>query len=236
MRDGFDLLGDPADETRLLVHRQLGLSLPIPGHPTRVSAHPPAPPTYDVVIALDDLAVELGVRIDTLPAGGDPVALAAALTQAYAMSRSDQVRRVGALRGRLLGHGFHGGANTIYVRRDSGATPQMEHVQVVVHQTADATWAVYLTTRYASADIDVIRWAHLRSAMAGQQHWDAAAPRLVAPPLWPTTSAFAEPAARLRLTAAAQAEAEHKRDELGPLTEAEPTAPVDALIGSAPRE
>ena len=228
--EGFELLGTPADETRLLVHRGRGFSIPIPGHPVLAASIPPAPPTYDVIVTLTDLAVEIGVRIDRMPLGPEPVALAAALTQAYATSRAADLRRVGGLRGRLLGDGFDGGANTIYARRDAGPAPQMEHVQVVVHEEDDATYAVYLTTRYAAADVDVVRWANLRTAMAGTQRWDAGDPRTEPPRLWPEASAFAEPGARLLLSPSAHAEAQRKSAELGQLTEAQAAALVDALI------
>jgi hypothetical protein len=231
--EGFVLLGTPADETRLLVHRGHGFSIPIPGHPVLAASIPPGLPAYDVVVELTDLPVEIGVRIDRMPLGPEPVALAATLTQAYAASRAAELRRVGPLRGRLLGQGFDGGANTIYARRDAGPAPQMEHVQVVVHEEDDATYAVYLTTRYAAADVDVVRWANLRTAMAGTQRWDADDPRTEAPRLWPAASAFAELGPRLLLSPAAHAEAQRKSAELGPLTEPQAAALVDVLISTA---
>lgn len=229
------LLGSPADETRLLAHRGRGFSIPIPGHPVLATALPPGPPAYDAVVTMTDLAIEIGVRIDTLPAGTEPLALASSLTQAYAVSRAREVRRVAPLRGRLLGDGFHAGANTIYQRRDGGPAALMEHVQVHVREDIDAgaTWAVYVTTRYAAADLDVVRWAHLRSAMAGQEQWNPAQPRTAAPPLWPAHSDFAELTARLLLLPEAHAEAQRKSTELGPLSEADAAAVVDELISTA---
>ena len=230
--DGFELLGAPADETRLLLHRGRGFSLPIPGHASRVAV-PAGPPAHDVAVAMADLAVEIGVRIDALPTAAEPAALAASLTQAYALARAAQVRRVAALRGRLLGEGFHAGANTIYQRRDTGPAPLMEHLQVLVRADDTTAWAVYVTTRYAAADLDVVRWAHLRSAMAGHERWEPAGPRTVAPLLWPAYSEFAELDARLRLLPAAQTEAHRKSRELGPLSEADAAAVVDELISAA---
>jgi hypothetical protein len=230
---GLVLLGDAADETRLLAAPGGGFSIPIPGHPVLVTWLPSGPPAYHAIVVLGDLPVELGVRIDALSTDVEPQALAASLTQAYAMSRAQEVGRVAPLRGRLLGAGFHGGANTIYVQRDPSPSPQMEHLHVHVHRDGATTWAVYVTTRWASADVDVVRWAHLRSATAGQEQWDAGAPRRTPPRLWPAHSSFADLDARLRLLPAAQNDAERMSTELGPLGDAEASTLVDALISTA---
>ena len=224
------LLGVPADETRLLVHHGRALTIPLPGHPALAATLPAPPPAYDVVATLADLAVEIGVRVDELPRGNNPTALAASLTQAYALTRAQEVRRIMGLRPHQLGAGFDAGTNTIYTRRDAGPTPQMEHLTVLVRDDARATYAVHVTVRYAAADLDVVRWNHLRAALAGGPAWDDEAARTAPAALWPAESAFAALDARLQLTAAAQAEAERKATELGPLDEAAAAAFLDALV------
>jgi hypothetical protein len=227
------LLGSAADETRLLVHPLHGFSMPIPGHPALATPATPGPPAYHALVKMTDLPVELGVRIDALATSTDPQALAMSLTQAYAMSRAQEVRRVAPLRGRLLGHGFQGGANTIYVVRDAGPASQMEHVEVHTRQDGETTWAVYVTTRWVSSEVDVVRWAHLRTALGGQAYWDPASPRTNAPRLWPASSVFAEPDARLQLLPAAQGDAEKMSAELGPLGDDDANGLVDLLINTA---
>lgn len=227
------MLGAATDETRLLVHRGHGFSIPIPGRAVQETALPEGPPTYHALVTMTDLPVEIGVRIDELPSEMDPQALAMALTQAYATSRAQDLRRVAALRGRLLGQGFHGGANTIYVIRSADPPTRMEHIEVHTRQDGDKIWAVYVTTRWAPSEVDVVRWAHLRTALGGQAHWGADAPRTEPPRLWPARSRFAELDARLQLVPEAMGDADTMSTELGEISDDDANLTIDMLINTA---
>jgi hypothetical protein len=78
----FELLGSDDDETRLLRAPACGYSLALGGHP-RIAPAPEGRAVYDVVLALGDVSVHHGFRIDELGAGLDPKSLAESLATAY---------------------------------------------------------------------------------------------------------------------------------------------------------
>src|SRR4051794_19660259 len=126
----FELLGSAADETRLLVERETGYSIPIPGHPAL--AQPPATlPAYAALVLMADQPINLGFRIDTLPVGVELQPLATALAATYATNRAGHAPGVTQLLGRELAHGATAGARSIYdvretVTRDARSMEQLE--------------------------------------------------------------------------------------------------------------
>jgi hypothetical protein len=207
----FDLLGDATDETRLLRHAS-GYSIAIPGHPAITTA-PASPPGYDTVVTLADQPMDLGFRLDALPAGSEPKALAQTLALAYATGRgatSPKARSLGS---------------TVTPKRAAAAAclypvgDQLENLVVIVRPRADGIDAIYMTARYATKDITPIRWAAVRAAMLTSHAWDPAAPRTAPPALWPSDSVFALPGVTMRFTEGAWAEAQAKARDVGALAD-----------------
>ena len=229
---GFALLGAPDDETRLLVHRASGYSTPIPGHPTLVAQDPrTAPPRYDAIVRLADLKLEHGVRIDELPAGTDPEELAQALARAYASDRAATPPNIRPVVPAGRPEGTRGAATAMYMLRDVSGT--IEQLVVLVHPRDGGLWALYHTIRHALREVTPVQWAHVRSATVDKQHWDPAAPRTVAPPLWPAHSAYAKPSATLELTPEAWSEAQAKAADVGPLDDRDTEQLVHVLLETA---
>ena len=200
----FALLGSVGDETRLLVHRSAGYSIPIPGHPTITESTEPVP-KLDLVVTMTDLDVELGVRLDTLPSGMEPAALAIALATAFGTTRAGTAPTVRAAK--------INAATAIYEIK--GESDRLEHLTVAVKERDGGLWALYLVVRYRIANVTPIQWANLRTAMFPNQHWDPAAPHASAPRLWPAASTFAAPTPALALTDQAAREATAKAADLG---------------------
>lgn len=203
----FALLGSVGDETRLLVHRSAGYSIPIPGHPTITEPTEPLP-KLDLVVTMTDLDVELGVRLDTLPSGMQPAALSIALATAFGTTRAGTAPTVRAAKADT--------ATALYEIK--GESDRLEHLTVAVKERDGGLWALYLIARYRIANVTPLQWANLRSAMFPNQHWDPAAPRASAPPLWPTASTFAMPTPALALTEQAAREASAKAADLGAMS------------------
>lgn len=216
---GFELLGDTEDETRLLLHRGCGYSIPIPGHPVVSREPPPESPRFDVVIQLSDLPVAVLFRLDVVPTGMQAEALATSLVQAYATGRAADTPRGGPVGGSLVTPGADGQASLIYSLPESGGKQQMEHVSVTAHAHPEGLWALYQSMRHSNQEVNPVKWAHLRNAMYRNAHWDPAQPRTSPPALWPPSSAFAELSGSLTLTEEAWAEAQAKATDIGPLTD-----------------
>jgi len=229
--DGFVLLGAPEDETRLLLHRGCGFSIAIPGHPTLTTPSQPSP-RYDTLVTLSDLRIELGFRLDQLPTGTEPRALALTLATAYASERTDERPRPDALPPPLRARGADAAVRVSYaVRGHEPAT--IELLVVTVRRHDRGLWALYLTARHAVPDLNPVQWANVRAALLGHQHWEPAAPRTEATRVWPAASAFAELAAPLTLSAHAWSEAQHKAAAIGPLEDHQTERLVRLLVDVA---
>lgn len=228
----FELLGSDDDHTRLLVSREAGYSIPVPGRPL-LRPTPAGPPAYDVVVEMRDLPMELGFRIDRLPAGTDPQALVIALAQAYGTNRATEVPSVRPLRGSQLARGAAGGATCVYnVRPAADANPEarvMEQVEVHVRPHADRLHALYYTVRYLVPGVSPVQWGHFRAAVRGHQLWDPEQPVPAVPTLFPP-SAFAAPNVTLSFTDHAWVEARAKAADLGQMSDDETTALLQALV------
>jgi hypothetical protein len=222
--DGFVLLGDPTEETRLLVHRGCGYSTAIPGHPSLGAGAEPAP-RYDAVITLGDLRIEHGVRLDSMPTGMEPQALATALATTYANARSDGPAKVSMLPPPL--RPVDAAVFAHYVVRD--APDHMELLVVLVRPHATGLWALFHTIRHAFREVNPVQWFHLRAAVLASQHWDPEAPRTASPSLFPS-SAFAEASAKLAFTPDAWAEAQRKATDIGPLSDVESTSLLELVL------
>jgi hypothetical protein len=220
----FKLLGAEGDETRLVVD-ETGFSVPLPGHPTLGAVFLDGPPNYDVIVKLGDAGVEHGFRRDDLPPGNDPRALAQALSLAYGTNRAASPPRPRPIPDRLR-PGTGAGAQVTYPLRDE-PEPTIEQLWLLLRPTPSGFAALYHTTRFRTADLNILQWAHLRSLVLGQHRWDE--PRTTAPSLYPP-SAFALPTARLDLTDAAWAEAQAKAADVGALTTDQTTALADVLL------
>ncbi|HEV7556073.1 MAG TPA: hypothetical protein VGO00_11485, partial [Kofleriaceae bacterium] len=207
----FDLLGDATDETRLIRH-PCGYSIAVPGHPS-ITAAPAPPPNYDTVVTLADEPMQLGFRLDALPAGSEPTALAQTLALAYATGRGATAPKARSLGSSITPKGA-AAASTLYPVGE-----QLENLVVLVRPRADGIDVIYMTARYATKDITPIRWAAVRAALLTSQAWDPTAPRTTAPALWPTESTFALPGVTMRFTEAAWAEAQAKAREIGALAD-----------------
>jgi hypothetical protein len=219
----FQLLGSDGDETRLLVD-DTGYSVPLPGHPS-LGAIPEGPPTYDVIVTLGDAGVEHGFRRDAIPTGNEPRALAQALSLAYATNRAASPAKPRPIADRLR-PGTVAGAQVTYPLRDA-PEPTIEQLWLLLRPAPSGFAALYHTTRFRTADLNVLQWAHLRSLIVDQHRWGE--PRTTVPSLYPA-SAFALPAARLDLTDAAWAEAQAKAADVGALTSEQTTALADVLL------
>jgi hypothetical protein len=218
------LLGAEGDETRLLVD-ETGYSVPVPGHPSLGAVSRDGPPTYDLIVELGDANVEHGFRRDAIPDGNEPRALAQALSLAYATNRAASPPRPRPIADRLLA-GTAAGAQVTYPLRDE-PEPTIEQLWVLLRRTSSGVAALYHTTRFRTADLNMLQWAHLRSLILDQHRWGE--PRTTPPSLYPP-SVFALPAARLDLTDAARAEAQAKAADIGELTSAQTTALADVLL------
>jgi hypothetical protein len=210
----FELLGDDHDETRLLIERTSGYSVPLVGRPVLAPAQrmPGDAPAYDAIVALRDVQAEHGFRLDSLPQHDDPRALVTALVEAYARRRAENAPKPSLIGPRERAEGTLIGARAIYPLRDAAAL--MEQLEIVLRPSPGGLWAMVQTTRFVRQAIDVVHWGHLRTASYGHAHWDPGAPRTQAPAVWPT-SELALPSAALELTEMAQAEATAKARDLG---------------------
>jgi len=226
--DGFELLGSADDETRLLVHRPSGYALPVPGHPRIVDMAANASPVYDLVLAMTDLPIEVGVRLDEVPAGVAPATLATSLALAFTASRVATTPMVREDLGGWPGAGATAGASCAYALRDDAS--RLEALTVTVRAHESGCWVMYRTLGFVRDDVNPVRWANIRTAMAVHTHWDPTAPRAAAPAIWPATSELAAPGAVMRFTPAAAAEARTKADALGAMSGDDATRLLELLL------
>jgi hypothetical protein len=122
--------------------------------------------------------------------------------------------------------GAAAGAHATYEVAGPADDATMEQVWLLVRPTSGGVQAVYHTTRFRTADINHIQWAHLRTLIIDQYHWDPSAPRQSAPDLWPE-SVIARASAKLHLTDAGWSEAVAKSKDIGPLTDEHTNVLVD---------
>ena len=222
----LELLGASGDETRLLVERTTGYSVPLSGKPELAAGVPDTLPRYDAIVALRDVKAEHGFRLDDVPAAGmEPGALAKALAQAYAMNRAD-APRIKPLPEKLRG-GATAGAHAVYPVAGV-PDPTMEHLFLLLRPSPSGFYAAYHTTRFRTEDLNHIQWAHLRSTFLPFHHWDPASPRTSIPVIFPP-STFARPSGHLVLTDEAWQEAQDKAAEIGPLTDEQTSKLATAL-------
>ncbi len=222
----YDLLGSNGDETRVLADDS-GYSVALPGHPSLAPA-PEGSPRYDVIVTLSDVRVEHGFRRDELPAGTEARALAQALATAYATNRAASPPRARPI-GEKLRPGTVAGAQATYPLRDTAADPAIEQLWVLVRAVPSGFQVLYHTTRFRTAELNILEWAHLRSLMVDQHRWDPAPARRTAPAIYPA-SAFALSSAKLDLTDAAWREAAAKAEDVGALTPEQVKALADLLF------
>jgi hypothetical protein len=204
----FELLGADGDETRILRDRTSGYSVALAGHPSLVPV-PDGPVSYDVVVKLADIEVEHGFRIDDVASPMSPQALAAAFATAYASSRAKSTPTIEGIQPAHRPDGAAGGARAQYRLRDQET--DIERAWVATKPSPTGVWALYHTTRANLDRVNPMWWAHMLSTMNGQHRWSGHdAPR---PAIWPA-SAFANPSAKIDLTAAARDEAVAKARDL----------------------
>jgi len=145
----------------------VGYSLAVPGHP-RVIAPPAEAPRYDVLLKLDDAAVEIGLRVEEVgPTTVDRDELATTLVTTYGQARAaDPAKAVGqhpGRRGRAAGSDAAAGAT--YLLRDDDDV--MEFLLVTLRENA----ALYLTARFRRSQVSVFGWGSLRSILLNHQSW-----------------------------------------------------------------
>lgn len=229
----FELLGAAGDETRLLRERTTGYTVALPGHP-QLGTVPEGVPTYDAIVTLVDVPVELGFRIDDVPASGmDPKALAHSFALAYAKNRAATdlpAPRIDPMPPTLRPISTIGGARAIYRLRDTTPNPMMEQVVILLEPASSGVLALTHTTRFRTADLDTFEWAHLRAAIFDQHHWDVDYPRDRPSPIWPPESEIARCSAKLQLTPAAWDEAAAKAALIGQLSNDHAVALVEPLM------
>jgi hypothetical protein len=221
---GFELLGEAEDETRLLLHRGCGFSIPIPGHPVVSSEPLPESPRFDVVVRMSDVPITVQCRLDTVPTSMHGEALATSLAQAYAAGRATEAPRGGPVRGDLMARGADGDVSLIYSLPASGGTQQMENLSVTTRSCTEGMWALYQSILHSNQEVNPVKWAHVRSAMDRNTHWDPEDPRATPPSL-------AELDATLTLLPDAWDEAQAKAADIGPLTDDEVVSTLRLLVG-----
>jgi hypothetical protein len=229
--DGFVLLGSPDDETRLLIHRGCGFSLALPGHPALA---PPAQtsPRYDTLVRLSDLPVEHGFRLDALPDGIEPRALALSVATTFASERADAPPSPEPLPSALRARGADIAVRTSYVVRGESPTT-VELLVVTVRRHERGVWVLYHTVRHAVSELDPVQWANIRAAVLAHQHWEPRTPRMETPSVWPKESALAEPSVAMTLSAPAWSDARSKAADIGRLEDQETERLVRLLVDIA---
>jgi hypothetical protein len=212
----FELLGEDGDSVRLLRAPEIGYSIALAGRP-RIASKPTDGVAYDVVVALDDLGIEHGFRIDDMRAHHDPPELAKAIVTAYRNRRGKSESRVRLLPSAIATAGVVAGAQSMYGLKQA-EQPTMEQLWVALHPSPSGLWALYHTTRFHNDEVNTIMWGHARSSFIDQHSWDPK--RLDLPTIWPP-SEFVLPSIRLELTESASRAAQAKAEALGELTRRE---------------
>lgn len=178
-----------------------GFSMIIPGAP-RWSARAPAPgePTYEALVEVTEVPIELGFRRGEAPEGVERAPLAIALAQAYARNRSGEAPAVEALPGaQTSAWGVEAAATALYhLRAPVGRGADVEVLTVLVRSHHQMT----VTRRFSTASVDWRRWALFNAATMSSLRWD---PGMRPRPqrLWPPSS-FLEPGLMGQLRASAR--------------------------------
>lgn len=189
-------------EAALYVDERCGFSQVIPGHPRLLDvASRPGEPLAHAAVEIADLpSLTMRWRLDALPGGMQPGALAASLAQAFGMNRAAGPPRVfSAPPERLVDWGCAGAASSLYPLRQPDGAADTEEVFVLVRpDQASGTWAMVITKRFPSSTAQVRFGAFTVAANAGLR-WRPGEPAPAAPaPVWPESS-FLEPGVACRL-------------------------------------
>jgi hypothetical protein len=231
----FELRGADGDETRLVVHDELGYAIAVPGRP-HLGVAAPGSPRYDVVLAMQDAPVEVGLRMDEVPTQIRAPALVAALLTSYATTRAANLARLrpDALDAPLLPRGAACGMGASYgLRGDDDAA--MESLAIIARTTrADLVHALFLTVRFRAGDFTPFSWSNLRPALLAHQSFTPG--ELPSTAVWPPHPAFAMPKAKLELTDAAFAVAQAKAAQIGQMTPQEVGQIADVLLNATHRD
>ena len=228
---GFELRGTDDDETRILVHTQLGCSIAIPGHPHLVGVTGDGP-SRDIVVKMSDAPIELGFRMDELPTKITPNNLAPALLTSYAQMRARDPATVASqvLSGKMLPAGAETGMCASY--KVIGAIDDaMEFVAITLKPARnEIVHALHMTVRYRISETTPFAWSNLRSLLLHHQSWQPG--RLARAPVWPATSAFLKLSPLFELTDEAKAEARDKAENVGEIDRATVNQLADLLLES----
>lgn len=225
---GFELQGADGDETRLLVHLQLGYSIAVPGTP-RITKPKAELPRYDVLLALGDAPVELGFRMDEIPGSMAAPAVATSSLSSYAITRSQNPAqlRPAALDGRLLARAASSGLYAMYqVRGDDQAA--MEFLVVTAKAARSATHALHMTVRFRRGDFTPFAWSNMRPALLAHQSWSPT--ELPSQQIWPETGVFLVRSVKFELTDEAFETARAKAASIGDIAAADVDQLADILL------
>ncbi len=226
---GFELRGNDDDETRLLVHGQAGYSLAVPGRP-RIIKPALDMPRYDVVLALTDAPIEIGLRIDTLTAAEtalQPAELIRAFATAYVQSRAaapDGVELTD-MDGKSIANGATEGMRATYPLRDTEGG--MEYVGVMLR----GAQVLYVTARFTKGVTTPFAWANLRSVLQHHQSWVPG--ELASTSVWPDAPMLLKPSVKFELSESASREAQAKANEIAELSSEQVERIANLLITSA---
>jgi hypothetical protein len=223
----FELLGDPAAETRLLTH-PAGFRAGIPGHPV---AHPGSElaPVSQIRLVMADEPVEVTYRMDRVTNQLEMEALAVALAGAYAQTRAIEMPHIRPSRNEELCQNAEAGARAIY--NLPGDDTAMEWLSVLAQSvTQTEVDVLYQVVKFRRDDLNSIQFASLRTAMVGAQAWsDDPFTNLE---VWPP-SRFVVPSVALTFVDDAWAEAQTKASEIGEVDQRDVDEVTKLLIGFA---
>lgn len=228
---GFELRGTDDDETRILVHTQLGYSIAIPGHPRLLRAAGDGP-SRDVVVKMVDAPIELGLRMDEVPTKITPDHLATALLTSYAQMRARDPAAVASqvLSGKMLPLGAATGTCASY-KVVGNIDDAMEFIAITLKPARnEIVHAVHMTVRYRISETTPFAWSNLRSLLLRHQSWEPGRPARAS--VWPATSAFLKLSPLFELTDEAKVEAKAKADDVGEIDRATVNQLADLLLDS----
>jgi hypothetical protein len=233
---GFELQGQDGDETRLLVHVQLGYAVAIPGRP-RVIKRPVGGPSYDVVLQLQDAPVELGFRMDEVPTQVKVPALVTASLITYAQMRAAGPvgrLRMDALEPPLLAPGSICTLHATYGLKGED-TAAMESLAITVKAgRRDTLHLLHMTVRFRAGDLSPFSFSNLWPALLAHQSWQPG--EVPSMQVWPPNPSFARPQAKLELTEAAFEVARGKAALIGEISPADVNQLADYLIAETNRK
>jgi hypothetical protein len=233
---GFELQGHDGDETRLLVHAQLGYSVAIAGRP--VMSRPSAElPTYDVVIQLQDAPVELGFRMDEVPTQIRIPALVTASLITYAQMRATGPvgrLRIDAVEPPLLAPGAICTLHAVYGLKGNDAAA-MEFLAITAKRCGrDTPHLMHMSVRFRAGDFSPFSFSNLWPALLAHQSWQPG--ELPSTHVWPANPRFARPQVKLELTDAAFEVARKKAALIGEISPKDVNQLADYLLSEANRK